>query len=89
MSLQLHFGKTGEKKKGKNSQADFEMSPSFRIKYKQPIEWDLKTIVLYQIMSLNRVCHQIAHSKLCDVSSLKCSLAKAVTPTLHRNKTVK
>lgn len=58
--------KQGKKKKkqGKNSQADFEMSPSFRIKYKQPIEWDLKTIVLYQIMSLNRVCHQIAHSKL-------------------------
>ena len=56
LSLQLHFNKA--EKKWENSQADSEMNHSFCLKCKQLFEWDLKTIVLYQFMSLSRLCHQ-------------------------------
>lgn len=56
LSLQLHFSKV--EKTGANSQADFEMSHSFYLKYKQSFKWDLKTIVSYQIISLSTVCPQ-------------------------------
>lgn len=87
LPLQLHFSKV-EKNRRKQS-GWFWNEPFFLSQIQTTLQMGFENNCFISNHKPKHSLSPIAHSKPCDVSSLKCWLTKVVTPTLPTNKTVK